>query len=202
MTTYSRRVGPPWVRRKGIAHLPRILVSITGLNMKRSLQYVAAALATLGMAAPQVALAANPPAAARPAAAKVADVALHQGTLLAGQLVDAQGIPVANAKVAVSQGNWTVAETKTTKDGVFAVRNLKGGVYTVNAAGTQAVYRVWTAETAPPSAKPAVLLVHGDAARGQFGGGLLSALGNPWVLGGIVAAAIAIPIALDDDDNS
>jgi hypothetical protein len=27
-------------------------------------------------------------------------------------------------------------------------------------------------------------------------------LSNPWVLGGIVAAAIAIPLALDDDDAS
>ena len=31
---------------------------------------------------------------------------------------------------------------------------------------------------------------------------ILAFLANPWVLAGIVAAAIAIPLALDDDDAS
>jgi hypothetical protein len=42
--------------------------------------------------------------------------------------------------------------------------------------------------------------------RGQMGlgngGSALSWLANPWVLAGVVAAAIAIPLALDDDDAS
>jgi hypothetical protein len=172
------------------------------MKLTRSLQYFAVALASLGIVAPQVALATTPAVEAQPARAAVTDVALHADNMLAGQLLDAQGNPLAGAPVTVSQSNWTVAETKTTAEGIFAVRNLKSGVYTIDAAGSQGTYRVWTANTAPPAAKPAILMVHGDAARGQFGGGLLGALGNPWVLGGIVAGAIAIPIALDDDDAS
>ena len=34
------------------------------------------------------------------------------------------------------------------------------------------------------------------------GGGMLGLLSNPWVIGAAVAAAIAIPLALDDDDAS
>ncbi len=36
---------------------------------------------------------------------------------------------------------------------------------------------------------------------GRFGRGRSSFLSNPWVLGGIVAAAIAIPLAIHDDDE-
>ena len=166
------------------------------------LKHFAVALACTGMVAPQISLAAQPAPQAPVAQAAVTDVALHDGNMLAGQLVNAAGAPLANAPVTVSQGNRVIAATHTTNDGVFAVRDLNGGVYTVDAAGTQGVYRVWTANTAPPSAKPAILMVHGDATRGQFVPGLLGALGNPWVLGGIVGAAIAIPIALDDDNAS
>lgn len=166
------------------------------------LQHFAAALACFGMVAgPQIAFAATPAGSTQAVQATATDVALH-GDMLAGQLVNAQGAPLAGAKVTVSQGNWAVAEATTNAEGIFAVHKLKGGVYTVDAAGTQGIYRVWTANTAPPAAKPAILMVHGDAARGQFVGGLLGPLGNPWVLGAIVAGAIAIPIALDDDDAS
>ena len=42
-----------------------------------------------------------------------------------------------------------------------------------------------------------------EVARANLGnGGLGGMLANPWVLGLIVAAAIAIPIALDDSDAS
>ena len=172
------------------------------MRITRSLQYFAAALACLGTTAPQLAFAAAPAAAVQEAPAKVTDVMLHADNLLAGQLVDPQGAPLAGAKVTVSQGNWTVGETTTTAEGVFAVRHLRSGVYTVDAGGTQGVYRVWTANTAPPAAKPAILMVQGEAARGQFVPGLLGPLGNPWVLAGIVGAAIAIPIALDSSNGS
>jgi hypothetical protein len=69
------------------------------------------------------------------------------------------------------------------------------------------VYRLWAEQTAPPAANDGVLVVHGDdAVRGNScnpcGGGLLGVLANPWVLAAIVAAAIAIPLALDDDDDA
>ena len=42
----------------------------------------------------------------------------------------------------------------------------------------------------------------GGGFLGGGGGGLLGLLSNPWVIGAGVAAAIAIPLALDDDDAS
>ncbi len=42
----------------------------------------------------------------------------------------------------------------------------------------------------------------GGGLFGGGGGGLLGLLSNPWVIGAGVAAAIAIPLALDDDDAS
>jgi hypothetical protein len=47
------------------------------------------------------------------------------------------------------------------------------------------------------------VLPNTNVVRGQFGGGgMLGWLANPWVLAAVVAAAIAIPLALDDDDAS
>jgi hypothetical protein len=88
--------------------------------------------------------------------------------------------------------------------------SLSGGVYELQTLASSDVCRVWAPRTAPPSAQDGVLLVTDDElARGQRGcfgeGGALSWLSNPWVLGGIVVAAIAIPLgvaAADDDDAS
>ena len=56
--------------------------------------------------------------------------------------------------------------------------------------------------TAPPAAQSAALLVSGsDVVRGQ-NGGLVYWLTNPWVLAGLIAAAIAIPIALNNHGSS
>ena len=42
----------------------------------------------------------------------------------------------------------------------------------------------------------------GGYGAGGVGGGLLGFLSNPWVIAGGIAAAIAIPLALDDDDDA
>jgi hypothetical protein len=67
------------------------------------------------------------------------------------------------------------------------------------------MYRVWTVNTAPPVAQPGAMVVAGqDLVRGQASSPVLRFFTNPWVLAGLVGAAIAIPIALsnDDDDSS
>ena len=85
--------------------------------------------------------------------------------------------------------------------------NVHRGVYQIATSGSNGIYRLWAAQTAPPAAQAKLLVVNdGQIALGQCchdgcggccgsGWGLL---GNPWVLGGIVAAAIAIPLALDE----
>jgi hypothetical protein len=142
---------------------------------------------------------------ARAAQPLVTDVALGQGGALTGKIVDRQGASQANAEVRVIQQGQVVATAQTDARGEFHVADLRGGVYQIETAQGSGVYRLWATQTAPPSANDGVLVVHDDAvSRSQNGGpgGLLGVLANPWVLAAIVAAAIAIPLALDDDDEA
>jgi hypothetical protein len=102
--------------------------------------------------------------------ALVADVALADGGVLAGQVVDAQGAAVANSPVAVSMHGREVVRVATNADGAFSAAGLKGGVYEVSAAGSSSVFRLWAPETSPPAARNGVMLVSGsDVVRGQYG---------------------------------
>ena len=93
-----------------------------------------------------------------------------------------------------------VASTRTDSEGKFALTGVQAGVYQLQSGNVSGTYRVWAPQTAPPSASQGILLVAGqDVVRHQ---GILSHLANPYVLAAIVAAAIAIPLALDDDDPS
>ena len=125
----------------------------------------------------------------------VLDVALQDGKLV-GQVLDAQGAPIRGELVSVRKDGQELAQVKTDDLGRYNVRGLNTGMYQVVTKDGGANYRVWDAKVAPPAAQPGALMIVGQPVRGQ-GGGLLS---NPWVLGGIAAAAIIIPLALDDDD--
>jgi hypothetical protein len=105
--------------------------------------------------------------------------------------------------VAVIRQGQEIARTQTNAEGRFAVQGLTGGVYQVATPVGAATYRAWSPRTAPPAATQAITIVPDETiVRGQFGTGALGWLANPWVLAGIVAAAIAIPLALDDDDDA
>ena len=165
------------------------------------------AAAAVGMILPQFAYAASAGQPARPMPATVRDVALQDGGRLTGQVLDAAGAPVAATQVAVVDQGGAAATALTGEDGRFAVSGLKAGVYQVATAKGVTVCRLWAPRTAPPSAQGDALVVNGDTVvRGGMGGcgggGVIGFLSNPWVLAGIVAAAIAIPLALDDDDAS
>ncbi|MCA9230061.1 MAG: carboxypeptidase regulatory-like domain-containing protein [Planctomycetales bacterium] len=164
------------------------------MKMKR-LNLSAALLSCLGMLV-------SPVAAATPATAP-RDVALHEGGVLLGQVVDAQGGSVAGAPVSLYSGGKEVARTESDVAGKFAVSGLQGGVYQVASAQGQDVYRLWNAQTAPPAAQRGMMLVSNpDIVRGQgpFGGIANWVSQHPIITAGAVAAAIAIPLALDDDD--
>lgn len=157
---------------------------------------------------------------------KVVDVKLNDDGAVLGRLVDRQGKPIANVTVNVAS-KYTKVATKTNNEGFFAAKGVKSGELALQVANQTQVVRAWDAKMAPPSAAPGALLVVGDAVRGQcqagcqgcsscagggggglsglFGGGLGgggSMLASPLVIGAGVAAAIAIPLALDDDDAS
>jgi hypothetical protein len=177
------------------------------------IQSFAAALATVAMLFAPAAMAAPATHAIAPC-----DVALSDGGTLVGQLVDAQGAPLANAPVALLVGGKEVVRGTTNERGEFTVTGLKGGVYEVAAPGYQGIYRLWAPRTAPPAANQGMLMVaQGDFVRGQYGcptgacptgcgsgGPFASAMGwisqHPIMTAGIVAAAVAIPLAIDDDD--
>lgn len=176
-------------------------------------QRFAAVLACAGMLA-QPALA-GAPVAAPQAAPAVADVALAEGGLFTGKVVNAQGAPIAKTEVSVRLADEEVAKATTNEEGVFAVTGLRSGLYTVVAENGQVTYRVWDAGVAPPVANQSALIVTGDEVlAGQYPGygapmphqgGHPGILGwvreHPLLVGGAIAAAIAIPIAVADDDD-
>jgi hypothetical protein len=153
----------------------------------RLVRCIAIFLAVVGMCVPELAFAA--PVPAKPA---VVDVAMSDGGVLHGQLIDLRGADAAGVPVSVKAQNKEVVRTLTAKDGHFAVPGLRGGVYQVAAAQGQGVYRLWTAKAAPPSAQKNAIVF----TQGLFGGAPKMLLANPVVVAGVVATAIAVPVAV------
>jgi hypothetical protein len=155
----------------------------------------------LGMLTAQLAQAAQP---------LVRDIALQTSGVLQGQVLDTQGTPQAGMQVALTQQGKPIAMTQTGEEGRFQMAGLKAGVYEIQTPMGASVCRLWAPQTAPPAAQDGLLVVAGDdvvrgggiAGMGGGGGGALGFLANPWVLAGLVAAAIAIPLAIDDDDDA
>ena len=123
---------------------------------------------------------------------KINDVALGNGGVLIGQGVDQQGIGLASAQVVVLQQGRKPVQTTADRTGKFQVAGLNGGTAQVVTAGGQGVYRLWTANAAPPAAKPsALLLSNGQVVRGQhhgMGGWLLPALAAGGIIAGVAVA--------------
>ena len=158
-------------------------------------------LAVVGMVMPvSVVQAVERPAVS---AAAASDVALSRDGTLRGQLLSPQGHGLGGVHVLVSSGTRELGSTVTRADGRFELRGMKGGVLTLTAGQSQSTVRVWTATAAPPAARGDVLLVAGQSqVLGQWGG-FKKVITNPWVIAGIVAAAVAIPVAIhnsNDDD--
>jgi hypothetical protein len=147
-------------------------------------------LSTVGICLPELAIAASP----APAPA-VIDVAMADGGVLHGQVVDLQGSNTAGVPISVRSQNQEVVRTTTAKDGQFTVQGLRGGVYQVAAGEGQGVYRLWTAKAAPPSAQKNAIVFTG-------GGGAKMLLTNPIVIAGLVATAVAVPVALANSSPS
>jgi hypothetical protein len=160
------------------------------------------------------------PAAVEAPAMRVADVALGGDGSLSGQAMSLQGQPLANLPVVITDGRQQAATTTDAK-GQFRFAGLRGGAYSVHTGQQIHACRAWKAGTAPPSATRGLMVVQGhETALGQFCGspvecgtpvtggvfaGARDALRNPLVIGGIIAAAIAIPVAVhnsDDDDTA
>jgi hypothetical protein len=135
---------------------------------------------------------------------QVADVALMNGGVLVGQVVDAQGVGLAGAPVTLQSQDGATRTAQTDAQGRFSVAALPAGLYQLTAGNSQGTCRLWAPQTAPPAAQQGVTLVNTDTLRGQnncntcrrglFGAG--GWLTNPWVVAGIVATAVAVPVAI------
>jgi hypothetical protein len=148
--------------------------------------------------------------AAAPAVQPISDVALGPGGLLTGRVWDADRQPRSGFDVAILADGRTVATTRTDANGVYAVNGLRGGVHQVVTPETSQVLRLWADGTAPPRAAGSADIVCGeDIVRGQWGGhtpyfhkAAMWAT-NPFLVGAIVATAVAVPVIIhntDDDD--
>jgi len=161
---------------------------------------------------------ASAPAAAAETAVPVApaerpraiDVELRPEGVLLGQLVSASGAPRGDARVKLTTPDGREALAKTNDEGAFAFRGVRG-VATLQTDKSLAVVRGWAPGAAPPSATPAVLMVEQDGvARGQHyvGSGTQTffdrskrLFANPLFVAGVVGTAVAIPVAIANDDD-
>ena len=167
-------------------------------------------LAALGVCLSGAAFAAPP--AAKPV---VHDVELASGGSLEGQLVDAQGVSKAGVEVTLLLDQRPLGVASTDAQGRFAFRGVRGGVYQMKAANGTGSYRLWAPGTAPKGTSSVALVTAGDSVvRGQgYGPGHYyqhhpSAFGhakvllaNPWVVSGIVATAVAVPVGIHNAGN-
>ncbi len=127
----------------------------------------------------------------------ISDVELDAGGVLHGVVVDMHGTPIAKAAVEIRQGDRQRARTTTDALGRFAAGKLRGGVYEVLAERQARLVRAWAADTAPPGTRQATLIVVGDSlVRGQLPLEQFCA-SDTFVVTGLVAAVIAIPIAMN-----
>jgi hypothetical protein len=171
--------------------------------MKRvcRLQLALAILAAVGILLPRPLVAGTFGTAAE-STASVQDIALDAAGNLHGEVLGQDGRGAEGVAVHMVQNGQEVATAITDAQGEFEIAGLRGGVYQMVTANGGGVYRVWSYRAAPPAAGPGVMLIESpDVVRGQ-GPPIMQFLTNPWVLGGIAAAAIAIPLALDDDDDA
>ena len=161
----------------------------------------AAVVAVSGLLIPAPCLAET--AAEETLSARLVDVALEEGNILRGFVVDSAGQASEEVNVLLFHQQQLVASGISGERGEFAIANVRGGFYQIAAGDQVRSLRCWAFNTAPPTAKHTALLQIDDVQRGQIHPASC-ALANPWVIAGIAAAAIAIPITLKShrDDRS
>lgn len=135
--------------------------------------------------------------------ARIADVRLDAEGRLMGLLIDGDGVPLGRRELVLQklQPKAAPVPVKTDAAGRFTSGRLSGGLYEVRLDRRGQVVRLWEKQAAPPKALPALLVIAEDTTvRGQRRvGEVLSS--DTIVIGGLVAAAIAIPLAVSGSDD-
>ncbi len=163
------------------------------------IQRVVVCLALVGVCLPQLAFASTPQTGT-----PVTDVQLREGNVLVGKVITPESAAVANAEVTLLSAGHKIAQGKTDTNGYFAFSGVRSGVYQVTTANGQGNFRLWSGRTAPPKAQQGALVYEGQKiVRGQSGfRGVRNFLANPIVIAGIVATAIAVPVAIHNSKKS
>jgi hypothetical protein len=145
-------------------------------NMRRRASWHLAlvCIATFGLLASKAAQAADehapsqpvsPPAPTEPT---IVDVGLQASGALTGQVLGPDGRGAVGETVFVLRGPTVVATCQTNSSGGFAITGLGGGLYDVRCRQGGTLCRLWAPQTAPPSAKPTLMLTTGGpVVRGQ-----------------------------------
>lgn len=159
--------------------------------MRNVLNGVAVCLAALGLFVPVLLLGET-----LPPRLVAEDVSLQKGGTLLGQVIDPEGNGLAGVPISLRSQDRQLT-IRSQENGRFAVSGLRAGVYQIAAAEARGVYRLWATGTAPPAAGQALVLTAGrPVSRGQHPGPWKTFLTNPLLIGGAVATAVAVPVAV------
>lgn len=148
----------------------------------------------------EVILAADKAVQSEPAELQIHDVRLSDKNELKGVVVTSQGKTLQKISVALQADGKTVQKTTTDQDGRFSFTVDKGGSFQIVTSEGIVGCRAWTAKAAPPVAANQILIVHGSVVRGQRPIRELFR-SDPIFAAGVLAAAIAIPIAIHESQS-
>ena len=123
-----------------------------------------------------------------PSPPQITDLALRDGGVLVGQVVNDKNTPQRGMRVSLRDSqDREVATAITNRRGFFTMSGIRGGVYQLVTRRGRQVYRIWPPDTAPPSAQQTVrLVVNGEGTTGDPAMGTLVGAG--------VATAICVPV--------
>ncbi len=136
------------------------------MSFGKNLRGAVVCLACWGLIAPHSLTDAQETPAARQA--RPSDIALSQGGVLMGRVVDSQGKAVAKATVTLQFAGQVIARTPSNKNGEYAVKGLRGGVHRLRAGTHNKTVRLWATGSAPSTVKSTALSVTGNVVRGQY----------------------------------
>ena len=165
-------------------------------------------MATMGFVLQVAPARATPPTAGiqspinHPENADLVDIELAADSSLLAQVLGTAGNPQHTKTVVLIRSGEVAVKATTDANGGFRFKPVSGGVYQVAVGDTVTVCRAWVAGTAPPHAQPRLLLNYGQPiARGQMPLGDVFCNKN-LLWGLVIAAAIAIPIAINNSKSS
>lgn len=158
--------------------------------------HVATSLATVALIViPTIRVDAEHPLPVDRSFTQVLDVALDAEQMLHGRVVDPSAVGVQQGQALLLRDGVAVGLVQADREGRFAIRMTQGGLYQMATDHEVVSFRAWTSGAAPPRAQREVVLTSGGVIRGQQGQ-IPFVRHSPWVIVGVVAAAVAIPIVL------